>query len=354
MKFLLTIWLVMAAPMAAAQTVQYPEPFAGAIVNEPQLADWRAANERVLEAGGWKAYLRESTQGAAKAAAEKSGAILTLANAIEISLANHVEITQALSGIDVKAPNFMQLSDHQRSALQRHAELIAQIKSAYFAAVAAQERLAYQHQVVEAAAIAAEIASRMASVGNLNAVHQAKEQLPYAQAMQALAKSQTQAMASKEALIRRLNLAGDQAMFSLPDRLPQMPSTPMALGAMDTRAMTEGVAASHFALRHPTAIRVRSEARQAYQQYRAAHDAARHYQQQILPLRKKISEENLLRYNGMLMGVFELLEDAGHQARAVKDYIDRLEAFWVADAALSLHLITAKNQLTQFERSSWK
>jgi hypothetical protein len=169
-----------------------------------------------------------------------------------------------------------------------------------------------------------------------------------------LVKSQTQAMASKEALIRRLNLAGDRAMFSLPDRLPQMPAAPMTLGAMETRAMTEGVATSGFAVRHPTAIRVRSEARQAYQQYRAAYDAARHYQQQILPLRKKISDENLLRYNGMLIGVFELLEDAGHQAKAVKDYIDRLEAFWAADAALPAHLIAAKNQLAQFERSSWK
>ena len=35
-----------------------------------------------------------------------------------------------------------------------------------------------------------------------------------------------------------------------------------------------------------------------------------HYRDEVLPLRRVIAEENLLRYNGMLIGVFELLADA--------------------------------------------
>ena len=47
--------------------------------------------------------------------------------------------------------------------------------------------------------------------------------------------------------------------------------------------------------------------------YRTAYDLARHYRDEVVPLRKRISEENLLRYNGMLIGVFELLADARDQ-----------------------------------------
>lgn len=55
------------------------------------------------------------------------------------------------------------------------------------------------------------------------------------------------------------------------------------------------------------AVSVRSEARSAYFTYRASYDIARQYQNRILPLRKVVSEEALLQYNGMLIDVFELL-----------------------------------------------
>lgn len=55
------------------------------------------------------------------------------------------------------------------------------------------------------------------------------------------------------------------------------------------------------------AVNVRSEARAAWQSYRASYDIARTYQTSVLPLRKIVSDEALLRYNGMLIDVFELL-----------------------------------------------
>ena len=56
--------------------------------------------------------------------------------------------------------------------------------------------------------------------------------------------------------------------------------------------------------------------REAYSAYRTAYDLARHYRDEIVPLRKRISEEKLLRYNGMLISVFELLADAREQVAA--------------------------------------
>jgi outer membrane protein TolC len=82
----------------------------------------------------------------------------------------------------------------------------------------------------------------------------------------------------------------------------------------------------------------RSEARESYLGYRAAYDLARHYRDQVIPLRKKISNETLLRYNGMLVSAFELLADARDQAGAVNAYIDALKQFWIAHADLQAAL----------------
>ncbi len=82
----------------------------------------------------------------------------------------------------------------------------------------------------------------------------------------------------------------------------------------------------------------RSEARESYIAYRANYDLARHYRDNVIPLRKKISDETLLRYNGMLASTFELLEDSREQAGAVNEYIAALKDFWLAHARLEAAL----------------
>jgi hypothetical protein len=56
-------------------------------------------------------------------------------------------------------------------------------------------------------------------------------------------------------------------------------------------------------------------------------------------LRKVISEENQLRYNGMIIGIFELLADSRDQVTTVMAAIDAEQQFWLADAALQASLI---------------
>jgi outer membrane protein TolC len=89
-----------------------------------------------------------------------------------------------------------------------------------------------------------------------------------------------------------------------------------------------------------TAVNARSEVRQAYLGYRNSYDVARHYRNEIVPLKKRISEENVLRYNGMLIGVFELLADARSQIAGVNGYIEALRDFWLAESDLDMALIT--------------
>ena len=86
------------------------------------------------------------------------------------------------------------------------------------------------------------------------------------------------------------------------------------------------------------AVNARSEVREAYSAYRTAYDLAKHYRDQIVPLRKRISEENLLRYNGMLISVFELLADARLQVMSVNAAIEAQRDFWLAESALQTAL----------------
>lgn len=88
-----------------------------------------------------------------------------------------------------------------------------------------------------------------------------------------------------------------------------------------------------------TALQARSEAREAYGLYRGAYGIARRHRDELLPLAEQVSREQLLRYNGMLIGVFELLADARAQAAATSAAQDALRDFWLAQADLDQALI---------------
>jgi len=77
-----------------------------------------------------------------------------------------------------------------------------------------------------------------------------------------------------------------------------------------------------------------SNLREGYSAYRTAYDITQHYRDEVIPLRKTISEENVLRYNGMLIGVFELLAGSRDEVGSVMAAIAAEQQFWLADAAL--------------------
>ncbi|SAK92747.1 outer membrane efflux protein [Caballeronia arationis] len=83
-----------------------------------------------------------------------------------------------------------------------------------------------------------------------------------------------------------------------------------------------------------TAVNARSEVRESYSAYVTEYDVAKHYRDEVVPLRKTISDELLLRYNGMLASVFELLADSREQVGAVNSYIEALKDYWIAETDL--------------------
>jgi outer membrane protein TolC len=82
------------------------------------------------------------------------------------------------------------------------------------------------------------------------------------------------------------------------------------------------------------AINIRSEAREAFNAYRASYDIAAHYQREVLPLRKIISDETLLRYNAMQIDVFALLAEARQRIAATTAAIEARREFWLANTKL--------------------
>ncbi len=82
------------------------------------------------------------------------------------------------------------------------------------------------------------------------------------------------------------------------------------------------------------AVQAQSEVRELHSAYQSSYQVARQYRDDIVPARKRVSDEVLLRYNGMLASVFELLADARAQIASVSAAIDAQRDFWVADTEL--------------------
>jgi outer membrane protein, heavy metal efflux system len=78
------------------------------------------------------------------------------------------------------------------------------------------------------------------------------------------------------------------------------------------------------------AVDIRSEAREARGRLQALHRAAMHYETTLLPLQQTIVTETLKFYNGMLLGVYDLLLASQAQIHTGRQYIAASRDFWLA------------------------
>jgi len=83
------------------------------------------------------------------------------------------------------------------------------------------------------------------------------------------------------------------------------------------------------------AVDARSRAREAYRTYHLSYDIAARYQREVLPLRKAISDEMMLRYGAMQVDVFALLAEARQKIAANVAAVEAQCDFWLASANLS-------------------
>ena len=83
------------------------------------------------------------------------------------------------------------------------------------------------------------------------------------------------------------------------------------------------------------AVNARSEVREKYNDFLAAHDQVAHLQKSIVPLRRKILAQTQLLYNGMLEGVYDLLESYRENTLTGQLVIDAAKDYWIANAELA-------------------
>jgi len=78
------------------------------------------------------------------------------------------------------------------------------------------------------------------------------------------------------------------------------------------------------------AVDIRSQARESRARLAAASSMVHHYEAVLLPLQQTIVGETLKLYNGMLVGVYELLLAQQNQVQTARQYVAANKAFWLA------------------------
>ena len=261
--------------------------------------------------------------------------------------------------------------------------LAAETRRAWVAAVATGQTAQYQQQAMEAAEAGAELARRMAQVGNWSKLKQARERLvrlmglddggrvqwpdrlpDLPEALPRLPDIEQQAMDSRldlqmvklqtEALAKNLGLTRSTRLINVlelgisnnssneePIQRGYEISFELPLFDWGQTRVVQAESRYRQALERAreTAVNARSEVREAYAMQQSQYAIARHLRDEVVPLKQRISEENMLRYNGMLIGVFELLADARSQIASVNAAIEAQRDFWLADADLAMALV---------------
>ncbi|MCW5694626.1 MAG: TolC family protein [Pseudolabrys sp.] len=92
------------------------------------------------------------------------------------------------------------------------------------------------------------------------------------------------------------------------------------------------------------AVDVRSQAREAYRAYRLNYDLAQRYAREVVPLRKAMSQEQMLRYGAMQIDVFTLLTDIRQQIASRVTATEVQRDFWLASTELSAAIVGGNAQ----------
>lgn len=239
---------------------------------------------------------------------------LTLATAVNLALANNPKLQGQLGWINKP---------------QDVIELTAQVRKAWIMATASEQVAQYMRQVQQTTHASQELAQRMVKVGNWSELKQAQEKIHLLEAQAQLIRASQAAAHDKEKLAKLMGLDGITTSFSLPEQLPDLPAQAMTLQDAQAKAAYER-------LNVQNAVGV--EARQTFIAYETSYKLAKQYRDELVPLRKRMNEEMVLRYNGMLVSVWDLLADTREQIQSMSHAIEAQRDFWLADADLQMAL----------------
>ena len=367
--------------------------------NDPALGerDWRDANDTVgsFERGHIDLLRWEAENLPTPPEAADEGPRLTAGAAVRAAFAQRPGLF---------ASNDMSAMERARADVAA-VELAREVQQAWVHAVAAQAALRNAEREFEAASLADELAARMTAAGNWGRDRLVGKRLDLADATVALAHARHAAFAAREALVRAAALPEDAGRFSLPAALPPLPDAPLSADRIETEAerghplltvlaieaeraeaalpqreRTLWHQISHAALpaegdetlpplpaapfvdlrRTPLghdaqralrtrdeattlAIRIRSQAREAWHGYTAAYEVAKLLRERALPLAAERADDMLLRYNGMLKSTWDLIDSTREHIAGETAALSAERDFWLAHINLQAVLVGAEH-----------
>ena len=282
-------------------------------------------------------------------------------------------------------------------------DLVAQVRSGWYEAVADEQRVAMRTEVRDALQATAELIQEQDKAGNVSEYDVALEIDAYQQARLDLARAERDAFRSREQLVRLLGLWGKEIAIKLPAKLPEIPAADPPLEHLESLAIARrldlaaarsnvalfaeasrltktwrylggldlGVEGGNESLENSRVIgpraefvlpifnqgqgavaRALSELRRAEEELEAksvdarsevrlerdrltrARSSVAYGQKVMIPLRQRIVGLAQQRYNGMYLGVFELVRARQNEIDAVQEYIDASRDYWMARADL--------------------
>jgi outer membrane protein TolC len=148
---------------------------------------------------------------------------LTKGDEIELERGLHVNLARLIAMPLVQRVEARRLEQVRSTVAMQVLSLAADTRKAWVQAVAAEESVRYSRQVMQAAEAGAELARRMAQVGNFNKLQQAREQGFYADAALNLARAEQQQRAARERLTRLLGLWGRRPLPAATSACPTCP-----------------------------------------------------------------------------------------------------------------------------------
>ncbi len=216
--------------------------------------------------------------------------------------------------------------------------LLFAARRAWVSAVSARQSQRYFEDVVLALEAGRDIVESMRSVGNATELEVLRAQTLHADAIAHLTTVQVASALERERLIQVLGLWGpDAERVQLPERFPNLPRTPVTPDGIEARAVAQRFdveAGRSSGSPGEAAVNARADVRTAWLAYRGAYDLARHAREALVPLAERTSAEQLKMYNGMIIGVLDLVADSAQRINAVNAALDAERDFWLAEIEL--------------------
>ena len=208
-------------------------------------------------------------------------------------------------------------------------DVAADARKAWFLALAANLTLKAQLAMQGSAEATAELARRMARVGNWSRMEQAQWQAKLGKMQLQTLSAEIDAKQAQAALLKATKLWGLSSNVGLPDAMPEVPKQPLSPAAIQ-----QGLAAL---IGVSPRVNAAANAQLAFDIYNA-HFQAVQITSDALTLQQFINDEVVLRYNGMLLSVWDLLAQTSELRQAQISAINAQRDFFIAETDLQLVL----------------